>query len=294
MQYTPLFFFTYSLLILAMLSVWLRPSLAKPKGHVRVDMALLGVASVTGIVGGFVTLVGALELAGFAALAYYATRSASPRVTAAILSTVVGFLALLLAMHLLPGFNNPRLLDNVRTTQDAIPFTLYANFDKGAAGLVLLAFFCKRTTSWSEFSSDIKKSGARIAGTIVAVIAAALAMHVIKFEPKLPSSTVAFIVTNLFFTCVAEEAFFRGLLQEKLSVALAGAKYGRHLAIACSAILFGLVHISGGLAYVGLATIAGLGYACIYSATRRIEVPIATHFLFNLIHFTCFTYPLLA
>jgi uncharacterized membrane protein YedE/YeeE len=54
-------------------------------------------------------------------------------------------LAFALALHLMPGFANLVIASGIRLTADAKPMTLYANFDKGAAGLVLLAFFSRRT-----------------------------------------------------------------------------------------------------------------------------------------------------
>ncbi|BBB58300.1 hypothetical protein UNDKW_0027 [Undibacterium sp. KW1] len=71
---------------------------------------------------------------------------------------------------------------------------------------------------------------------------------------------------NLFLTCVAEEAFFRGLMQEAIYRLGNKPAYG-YLAIAVSAILFGgLAHLGGGTQYAALATVAGLGYA---SSTTR-------------------------
>jgi uncharacterized protein len=86
---------------------------------------------------------------------------------------------------------------------------------------------------------------------------------------------------------VAEEAFFRGLLQHRLPGP-------RPLAVAASALLFGLVHLPAGVAYAALATVLGFGCALVYERTRRIETAIAVHFAVNAVHFTGFTYPMLA
>ena len=59
-------------------------------------------------------------------------------------------------------------------------------------------------------------------------------------------------------------------------------------------ILFGLMHYMGGIKYIFLATIAGIGYGWIYNKTQYIESAIASHFCLNLVHFIFFTYPLLA
>jgi membrane protease YdiL (CAAX protease family) len=294
MQYPPLFLLTFSLIISGIVSAWRQPDLGRTAAPSALAMSLLGLAVAVGTLAGYVTLIGACVLAVFVAVAVMATRPDARPATKVILTTVTALLALLLAAHLLPGFNNLRVLDNVKLSVDAKPYTLYANFDKAAVGLVLLAFFCKRSASWAEFGRVLKKALPLIALTIGSVIGAALLLGVVRPDVKIPDSIFAFIIINLFFTCIAEEAFFRGLLQEKLSATLSTKQHGEKVAIACSALLFGAVHFAGGLAYMALATIAGLGYACIYSATKRIEAPIVTHFFFNLFHFIGFTYPALA
>lgn len=99
---------------------------------------------------------------------------------------------------------------------------------------------------------------------------------------------------NLLFTCVAEEAFFRGLLQGRMARALESA--GRHrlafgLPLCASALVFGLAHAAGSPSYVLMASLAGLGYAWSYAVTGRIEVPILLHWTLNALHFMAFTYP---
>jgi membrane protease YdiL (CAAX protease family) len=68
------------------------------------------------------------------------------------------------------------------------------------------------------------------------------------------------------FTCVTEEAFFRGFLLAQLARGWSGSRYG-------------------------LAAVAGFGYAMAYLRTGRIEAAILTHFALNALHFLAFTYP---
>jgi membrane protease YdiL (CAAX protease family) len=102
---------------------------------------------------------------------------------------------------------------------------------------------------------------------------------------------VTFLVVNLLFTCIAEEAFFRGFLQDRLEKSLKYTRSGRIIAVFCSGLLFGMVHVSGGMQYMLLATLAGLGYASTYAIASRVEAPIIAHFSLNAIHFVGFTYP---
>ena len=112
----------------------------------------------------------------------------------------------------------------------------------------------------------------------------------VRFDPKLPNSLPLWIITNLLFDCVAEEALFRGFIQRNLSIRMRKIVYGDYLAIICTSILFGLIHYPGGIKYMLLATVAGIGYGWIFDRTKRIESSIVAHFSLNLVHFIFFTY----
>jgi membrane protease YdiL (CAAX protease family) len=209
----------------------------------------------------------------------------------AVALAVVIALSLALAMHKLPGFSNPIVIDHVQLSPGALPFTQYANFDKGAVGLILLAWLCQRTASWPELTTVLRRSPPVLLLTIAATLGFALAAGVIGIDLKWPPQTSTFIAVNLLFTVIAEEAFFRGLLQARLASALQRFRWGPWLAVAVSALLFGAAHLGGGLRYGILATIAGLGYAWAYHRTQRIEAAILVHIALNTVHFIAFTYP---
>jgi membrane protease YdiL (CAAX protease family) len=99
-------------------------------------------------------------------------------------------------------------------------------------------------------------------------------------------------VTNLFFTCLSEEAFFRGFVLAEL--ARPGGRAWLAIAVIVSAVLFGLAHFGGGITYVIAGVIAGLGYGLAYARTRRVEAAMVVHFAVNAVHFLFFTYPRLA
>lgn len=52
--------------------------------------------------------------------------------------------------------------------------------------------------------------------------------------------------TNLFFTCVSEEALFRGIIQRHLERSLNRFRNGAWLALGAAAVCFGLAHFGGG------------------------------------------------
>ncbi len=83
-------------------------------------------------------------------------------------------------------------------------------------------------------------------------------------------------------------------MQKYLMQGLSKIRYGDALAIAVAAVLFGLRHYMGGINYILLATVAGIGYGWAYRHTGRMEASILTHFSLNSLHFLLFTYPALA
>ncbi|WP_404342902.1 lysostaphin resistance A-like protein [Pseudoalteromonas mariniglutinosa] len=202
------------------------------------------------------------------------------------------FGSLALAMHWLPGFNNLAIVVNQQVTTDAIPFTLYANFDKGVAGLLLTAYFYANKKVAAP-AVNIKQPVFIIVSTVLATLFVALMLGIVDFTPKVPDFWLSFLMINLFFTCVAEEAFFRGFIQAKLTQHITSPKLGL-LAVTISAIIFALAHFSGGLEYVLVTAIAGFGYSYIFYKTQRLEWAILCHWLVNICHLFLFTYPMLA
>lgn len=283
---------TFIPLGLAIIAAWLPPFFVNGVA-VPPWTTLFGLAVWVGVRGGVlepVALVALALLCVFAAAAYFA-----PRGRGVVPALAAAALALALALHLVPGFHAPKLFDGVRFSEDSLPFTSTLNFDKAAAGLLLLVAFCRpgegagarRTLAWTL--------GGAVVTPIVAIGAAVLAGFT-SLDPKWPEGAGVFLAANLLFTCVAEEAFFRGLIQERIArlAERTGQPIWRWVAIAVASALFGLAHAGGGPLYMLLAGIAGLGYGVVYAATRRIESAILVHFALNAVHFTGFAYPALA
>lgn len=117
-------------------------------------------------------------------------------------------------------------------------------------------------------------------------------LKVVAFDPKLPQITLIWILRMLLSVCLAEEAFFRGHLQEKLTLALRQYKQGAWIAWGVVSLLFGLVHWPGGMPMILMATLAGLAYGFAYLKTGRLEAAVLVHFFVNLIHFLLLSYPM--
>ena len=190
-----------------------------------------------------------------------------------------------------PGFQPLWVINQIQFTSDAIPFSLGFNLGKIATGLILLGTLLPLASNGSDWKQLLQQTFSRLPLALVSLTLLSMALGYIRWEPKLPPHLLLWMMSNLFFTCVAEEGFFRGFLQQSLS------KYNHRsaplLAILVSALFFGLAHYTGGFYYILLATIAGIFYGWIYHVTKRIEASIITHFLLNLTHLLLFTYPAL-
>lgn len=297
---------TYVLLGLAICAVWL-PSV--PVGHgsgLPPWVVLFTSAVVAGLASAVLQPPALLSLGTLAALTWGSLRIASKR-CAAVLTALAALLAFALAIHALPGFRNTPLIVATRFTPDAAPFTQYLNFDKGSAGLLLLAAYVPRCANGSEWRAVALRTFIAMFASAVAVLGAGMVTSYVRPEIKLPPVALAFLATNLLFTCIAEEAFFRGIIQERMTLLferklsghpshrlrLHGTPAALWVPVLASTLLFALAHAAGGPFFILLAAIAGLGYSIAYASTRRIEAAVLTHFFVNAVHFIGFTYPYL-
>ena len=246
---------------------------------------------------GYVNLYALLSI-GLYVVLYYCALNAKRAIIRAILSTVFITFSLALALHWVPGFNNLPIVIDERITSDAIAFTFYANFDKAMAGLFLCAYFYSNKKALKADSNKVSRLNVKqpifiIIATVLASLTVALILELVSFNPKVPDFWLAFIAINLLFTCVAEEALFRGLLQTKLSQIISSTRLAL-LAPIMTAAVFALAHFAGGINYVLVSFIAGLGYGYILYKTQRLEWAIICHWLVNVFHFFLFTYPMLS
>jgi len=304
---------TFYLLALSILSVfpYCKVSIIKQP----LWLWLMGLSVVSGYVEQHIEALGLVGIVVYVALYHGALYIKQP-IMRAISSTAFIFSSLALAMHVVPGFNNLPIVINELITSDAIPYTLYANFDKGMAGLLVCAYFFSKsqttkaldTTTPSTTASNtttaniitakistitkLKQPFFIIICTVLATLTVALIIGLVEFSPKVPDFWLAFIAINLLFTCVAEEAFFRGLLQTKLSQ-LITVKRLAIFAPLITAAIFALAHFIGGWRYVLVSGVAGFGYSYIFYKTQRLEWAILCHWLVNVSHFFLFTYPMI-
>ena len=288
---------TFVLLGLAVCAVWIPPLGLQNGVRLRPWVILFALSAACGVAQGVLQPAALVALAVLLALAWRVPRLPGP-VARCIGLIALAALSLALAVHAVPGFNNPVLIDRLRLSADALPYTQYLNFDKGAVGLVLLGCIASRVTRDDRVSQVLATSVVALVVTAAAVFAIAVSLGIVRFEPKLPNETLPFLAVNLLFTCVAEEAFFRTVVQDGLAGRWPSMPRGPARSLAreafaavLAAALFGAAHLGGGVSMAILAGTAGLGYATVYAATQRIEASILVHFGLNATHFLLFTYP---
>lgn len=281
-----------SLLTFTVLSLWLVP---------RAWSLLVVLTLLAGYVGGQLTGAAGLWIALLAGACHvYAnelpgtSKWLAGLVKGLAFAAVVG-LCIGLSIHALPGFHNIQVIPPTKLTPRALPYEQWVNFDKTLAGVLVLGICYRQLIrDGSRLKASLQRVAVPAVSTIVLIVLLSMAFGYVRWEPKWTTQFWLWAAINLLSTCMSEEAFFRGFLQTELERLFAPRRASAGLAIACSALLFGIAHIAGGWRYVILAAIAGAGYGIVFYRSRSIEMSILTHFSLNCVHFLLFTYPALA
>jgi len=111
----------------------------------------------------------------------------------------------------------------------------------------------------------------------------------LRIEPHAPEWFAQFALANIFFVSLAEEALFRGYLQQRLSRIVHPV-----VALLMASVLFGLMHYSGGLLLIIFASLSGIIYGLAWMWSGRLWVATLFHFGLNCVHLLFFTYPVYA
>jgi CAAX protease family protein len=284
---------TYGLLSLALLALWSPARVRYLPGHVPLWIGLFVLSLVCALWAGFVTPLALPFIALFAGATYVLSNERAPPAYRAVAGTMIVILSAGLMAHVIPGFHNYQAITDVVLSPGALPYRQYLNYDKATMGLLILSCCVPHALTAAEWRS-LLRSALPWALVMLALLAAlALAMGYLRLDPKLPPVTLLWVWINLWFTCLPEEAFFRGFIQRSLEGALSEVRHGQTIALMVAAVLFGLSHFAGGFRFIALASVAGWGYGRIYQRTGAIEASILVHFLVNGLHFVLFTYPAL-
>lgn len=279
----PLTILTFGLLLLAVIGLWI---------HRVVWVLALVAAVICGYVTGALRDLAAVWIAIAAALCwlYARSRHSRRRVPQAIIGAILFIHGLAMALPLLPGFVRVELVAAKALSEGAAPYALAVGFPKVTLGILLLGLVNPSLLSRQGLGGVFARTVPVLAVTLALVTVCALALGYTRFAPHWHALFLWWAPINLFFTCLSEEAFFRGFVQREL--APEGSGTGRAIAaLIVAALLFGLAHYAGGPAYVFAGFVAGLGYGWAFLRTRRIEAAMVVHFGVNAAHFLLFVYP---
>lgn len=200
-------------------------------------------------------------------------------------------LAAALALHLLPGFHNPRVIGPLRYTPDALPFSMYLNLDKPLAGFwLMLALPWIRAER--EPRAAVWSAAIVLPCTALACLLLAWALGLVAWAPKMPASAPLWLLNNLLLVAFTEEALFRGYIQGGLGRLLRRVPHGEILALCAASLLFGAAHLAGGWQFALVAACAGAGYGVAYRL-GGLAAAVFVHTGLNAAHFFLFTYPML-
>ena len=261
---------------------------------VALSFAVLSLAALSlaaAVVAGIVEWTGVAVFMLLAGACLAAVRPGFSRLRRTLAWGVVVILTAALATNQVPWVHNVLVLDGVYVSASSADFTLYWDYDKAFAG-ILLYLVCVQPQANPPWGRAVVATGAIAIVTTVVTLATATAVGYMAWDPKWPAILGVWIPSNLHLTCVSEETVFRGILQRHLGRSLSGrVPAPAFVALIVCAAAFGVAHIAGGMTYVLLATLAGIGYGAAYYVTGRVEAGIVVHFLLNLSHLILFTYP---
>ncbi|RBL79807.1 CPBP family intramembrane metalloprotease domain-containing protein [Streptomyces cavourensis] len=225
-------------------------------------------------------------------LAAMLVRPASPPALRAAGHTLFLAVAVLLFLHWLPGFHNPLVIPRAALTPDAVPFGMYLNLDKPLVAFwVILA--AAPVMAGTTARTTLGAALAACAAAIVVCLGLALALGVVGWAPKWPESGWLWLINNALLVTLAEEALFRGYVQQRLAQCWRGQRWGATAAPGVAALLFGLAHYAGGWQWMLLAGIAGVGYGVAYRH-GGLAAAVLAHLGLNAAHYGLFTYPMRA
>lgn len=90
------------------------------------------------------------------------------------------------------------------------------------------------------------------------------------------------VFTYLLFAPVAEELFFRGVLQDSMKKKLTGGIFFISFANIVVSAMFALLHMPlWGVLHGGLVFVPSLMFGLLYDRTQRVVYPIILHIVYN-------------
>ncbi len=200
---------------------------------------------------------------------------------------IVSIVSLSLALHLIPGFHQFLVFEEVISNNNLL-FSLYLKLDKAIVGILLFIYLAPdRILQLSKPWTLI----AILSPLLIIIFALAIGF---PLDIKYGSYLLWFAFINLLVTCLAEEIFFRKLIQEGAIALLPKTRMGTILSIIAVSYIFSMAHgiFTPSSPTALLYMMASLLYAWIYQKTRSVELSIMAHFSMNVSYIVLLPYPL--
>ncbi len=203
-------------------------------------------------------------------------------------------LALAFFTHFVPGFKNIEFAHQWSASKASLPMNIYLNYDKATAALFILAFAVPLAQTSREWGLLLLKALPWSIFSCLVMLGLAFSLNMVAYDPKLPAISLLWLLRQIFFVVIPEEALFRGFIQKEITMGLNNSAAGI-LAVLLSALLYAFMHLLmiPSPAFFIMAFTAGVLYGSIYQLTSRIEAAILTHLIANIVHFFFFSYPML-
>lgn len=226
---------------------------------------------------------------------HYFLKQKIQRSTRFLLFGVATVISMALAFHFFPGFHNWKLASNQHISPGALPYSLWLNFDKPFIGIFALALGIPLLSSRAQVVRMLRTALPLSLAGIAILMGLSLFFGMIRWDPKIPTMALIWLMNNLVFVSIPEEAFFRGFMQREIYRWCNQHPLAAFASICIPSVFFSLVHLIwvADLSFLCLVFMASLIYGTIYQLTQSIEASILCHFGVNAVHFFLFTYPAL-
>ncbi len=160
---------------------------------------------------------------------------------------------------------------------------IWLPWDKALVALTLLAWWLRRPKQ-PLVSLDITALAFCLTFFVVPLLS--IMTNAASWQPKWPDAFWWWLVLNVGVVSLAEEAFFRGLLQSQLI-----RWFGAWPGIIVATLAYAALHLLVNPVYALLAGIAGLGYGMVLHFSGRLSLAVLLHASINTLHFLLLSYP---
>ncbi len=285
---TPLASLTFFAFGMSFISLWFRKT-------AWLWGSFLAIATILAFQAGIIAPVGLIPIL-VVMLCHFLLNSQIKRWGRLVLFALVSILSLGLALHLFPGFHNWQVASNLAISPQAYLYSLWFNFDKPFIGIFALAWTIPLIQSKVQFHKVLRLAIPLSVLGIALMMLISLKIGMVKWDPKIPTILFVWLIDNLIFVAIPEEAFFRGFFQREVGRWLGQGKCATTGAVLATSLFFTLLHVKWvpSIPFLCLVFVAGLIYGTIYEVTKSIESSIFCHFALNTVHLLLFTYPALS